>query len=193
MALRVQGLATVERAATATGLPHRTVVERLGKLAADEYVKERSGRLCGYALTPSGITVLDELLSEEGLRTSDALHECYDAFMVLNQRVLKICSDWQVRRHAGVEEPNDHADPAYDHGVIERLEQLHGRASKCIASMSGCAARYTPYGPRFDACIDRLVAGDHAAFTAPIAESYHTVWFELHQDLLLTLDLKREG
>jgi hypothetical protein len=35
------------------------------------------------------------------------------------------------------------------------------------------------------------MAGDRAAFTAPLVESYHTVWFELHQDLLLTLGRQR--
>ncbi len=35
--------------------------------------------------------------------------------------------------------------------------------------------------------------GDARAFTAPLAESYHTVWFELHQDFLLTLGLEREA
>ena len=49
-----------------------------------------------------------------------------------------------------------------------------------------------PYRTRLDVCVTRLSDGDQTAFTAVMAESYHTVWFEMHQDLLLTLGRERE-
>jgi hypothetical protein len=61
-----------------------------------------------------------------------------------------------------------------------------------MRKMSACAPRFAPYGTRLDSCVERVMAGDKSAFTAPLKESYHTVWFELHQDLLLTLGLERE-
>jgi len=106
--------------------------------------------------------------------------------------VLRVSSDWQLRRDGGVEAPNDHSDPHYDTEVIDRLAELHDSTRKCLQAVAGCAPRYAPYLERLDSCVERLRAGDHAAFTAPLAESYHTVWFELHQDLLLTLGLERE-
>jgi hypothetical protein len=36
-----------------------------------------------------------------------------------------------------------------------------------------------------------VLTGDHDWFTKPILASYHTVWFELHEDLLATLGLDR--
>jgi hypothetical protein len=138
------------------------------------------------------MTTLDELLADEGLRSSTDLKDCYERFMQLNPRVLKVSSDWQVRREGGIDTPNDHTDAAYDEEVIERLCSLHSRTCTCMAMITEAAPRFGTYGPRFDACVERLRSGDHSAFTAPLAESYHTVWFELHQDLLLTLGLERE-
>jgi hypothetical protein len=185
MALRVQGVATPERLATAVG---EDASAKVAELVAGGFASERTGRLAGFSLTPQGIEQLDKLLADEGLRTSESVKDCYDTFLSINNRVLKISSDWQVRE--GV--PNDHSDSFYDEDVIERLAGLHERVRSCMEKLSGCAPRLGPYGRRLDSCIERLQKGDHSAFTAPLAESYHTVWFELHQDLLLTLGLERE-
>ena len=192
MTLRVQGLSSVERAATALGVDTEDVALRLKALAQSELAAERTGKLAGFTLTPAGIAKLDELLASEGMRGDEQLCDCYERFLQLNPRVLKICSDWQTRRERGVEVPNDHSDAAYDYSVVERLVALHDRARECLQMMSGRSPRFAPYVARLEACVKRLEEGDRRAFTAPLAESYHTVWFELHQDLLLTLGLERE-
>jgi hypothetical protein len=191
MALRVQGISTAERAGIAAGCPADVAAEALASFAARELCEARGGG--GFALTPAGAAELDALLEAEGLCGSEALHRCYERFLGLNERVLKVSSDWQLRRDGGVEVPNDHSDASYDEEVIERLGELHDRARLCLGAIAGCGGRFAPYGARLDSCVERLRAGDRAAFTAPLAESYHTVWFELHQDLLLTLGLEREG
>lgn len=190
MALRVQGMASAERAAVAAGCDPGAAQTQLDGFVARELCVERAGR--GFTLTKAGTQALDKLLADEGLRGSETLTECYERFLGLNKRVLKVSSDWQLRRDGGVEVSNDHSDPHYDEEVIERLAQIHDRARLCLEAMSGCVERFRPYLNRLDSCVDRLRAGDKKAFTAPLAESYHTVWFELHQDLLLTLDLQRE-
>ncbi len=192
MALRVQGIAGAERASAALGVDAEAAAQGLAALAGAELATERVGRIAGFTLTPTGSEKLDKLLAEEGLRASEAMSDCYDKFILLNNRVLKVSSDWQVRTDGGTEQANDHSDAAYDDSVIQRLVELHARATKCVAGLSDCAQRYATYGTRFDACIERLLAGDRKAFTGVMCESYHTVWFELHQDLLLTLGLKRE-
>ena len=188
MALRVQGVASPERVAAATGDDVAHVASKLGELATAGYATERTGRLAGFTLTPDGSAHLDKLLADEGLRASEGLKDCYDQFMAVNNRVLKLSSDWQVRDGS----PNDHSDAIYDEEVIERLAGLNERVRSCMGKIVACAPRFAPYGLRLDSCVERLQAGDKSAFTAPLAESYHTVWFELHQDLLLTLGLERE-
>lgn len=193
MALRVQGIASCERVADAVGQTPSAAEDQLRTLASDALAEERTGRIAGFTLTAEGSGRLDELLEAEGLRDSVELKEAYDRFLQLNERLLKICSDWQIRRIGGAEQPNDHSDAAYDGAVIDRLDEMHERARVFLKKIAACAARFAPYAPRLDACVERLVTGDARAFTAPLAESYHTVWFELHQDFLLTLGLEREA
>lgn len=193
MALRVQGIASAQRVADAVADTPRPAEERLRALASSALAEERSGRIAGFTLTAEGSARLDELLAAEGLGDSVELKEAYDRFLQLNERLLKICSDWQVRRLGGLEQPNDHSDAAYDYAVIDRLAEMHERARVFLRKIGACAPRFAAYGPRLDACVERLLTGDPKAFTAPLAESYHTVWFELHQDFLLTLGLEREA
>jgi hypothetical protein len=188
MALRVQGIASPERVAAATGDDTADVAAELTRLASSGYADERTGRVAGFALTITGSDQLDNLLVAENLRESEGLKDCYELFLTLNNRVLKLSSDWQLRDGA----PNDHSDPSYDEGVIDRLSELNDGVRACMRKIVGCAPRFAPYASRLDDCVERLLAGDTSAFTKPLAESYHTVWFELHQDLLLTLGLKRE-
>jgi hypothetical protein len=189
MALRTQGLASVPRAAVAAGVDTDAAAKALADFADSGLAKLREGRATGYMLLPPGSARLDELLSDEGLRSSDALADGYDRFMQLNTRVLKVCSEWQLRED---DVPNDHSDRDYDAAVIDRLTELHRRCAKGVGAFAEHAQRYGPYSARLDDCVERLHAGDTAAFTAVLAESYHTVWFELHQDLLLTLGRERE-
>jgi pyruvate,orthophosphate dikinase len=192
MVLRVQGISSAERAACALGVDAEEATVRLKALVGEDLAKERTAPPVGFTLTPAGLETLDELLVSEALKGDEQLCACYELFMRLNKRVLKLSSDWQVRRERGVEVPNDHSDPAYDYAVIERLIGLHDRARACISKIAECSPRFAAYVGRLESCAERLERGDTAAFTAPLAESYHTVWFELHQDLLLTLGLKRE-
>jgi hypothetical protein len=186
MALRVQGIARAERASVATGCD---VTRQLQTLVDADFAKERTGRVSGFTLTPAGVDRLEKLLADEGMRTSERLVDAYDKFLLLNKRVLRVCSDWQLRNG---DEPNDHSDAEYDETVLSRLEEIDKRAQPCVAELAACTSRFAPYGPRLAACVERLREGEHEAFTGVRDESYHTVWFQLHQDLLLTLGLKRE-
>lgn len=194
MALRVQGISPADRAAVAAGIETDEAERRLTTFVDDGLATFRDkGRVQGFTLTPVGVDALDKMLAAEGLRGDEELVDAYDRFLLVNQRVLRVCSDWQVRREGGVEEPNDHSDPSYDGAVIDRLAELNGSARTVLDRKAARASRFGTYRARLDDCVERLLAGDTKAFTAPLAESYHTVWFELHQDLLLTLGLQRES
>lgn len=177
MALRVQGIASVERAAVALCVTPGEAKERLEALVTKDLAKERTGRLAGYALTPAGVERLDELLAEEGLRTSEGLRDCYDRFTTVDPQVKRICSRSQIEGPAA---------------ALDDLLALHDRSKVCLRKIVGCAPRYGAYESRLESCVQRLLEGDDSAFTKPLAESFHQVWWELHQDLLLTLGLERE-
>lgn len=86
---------------------------------------------------------------------------------------------------------NDHSDKKYDQGVIVRLEKIHLDALAAVTQLSNGLARLAMYGPRLTNALARVQAGEQAAFARPMADSYHDIWMELHQDLLVTLQLER--
>ena len=44
--------------------------------------------------------------------------------------------------------------------------------------------RLAPYQARFDHAVEQLRTGDTSYVARPIMDSYHTVWFELHEELI---------
>jgi hypothetical protein len=59
------------------------------------------------------------------------------------------------------------------------------------AAMVPSLGRLVRYGDRLSDAVDGLRRGDRDKFTKPLSDSYHDIWMELHQDLILTLGLQR--
>jgi hypothetical protein len=177
MTLRVQGIAAVERAAVGLGMQPAEAKTHLDDLVARELASERTGRLPGFSLAPGGVDALDKLLAEEGLRASQDLRDAYERFLVVDPLVKRACSKAQI--------------DGFDTG-LDDLTKVNDKARVVLRKIVAAAPRYANYRSRLESCMTRLLEGDATAFTKPLAESYHQVWWELHQDLLLTLGLERE-
>ena len=87
--------------------------------------------------------------------------------------------------------PNDHHDPGYDAAVVERLAAVHDRVDPICAELAGVLRRFDGYGTRLGDALARVRVGEHDWFTSVRLASYHTVWFELHENLLATLGIER--
>jgi hypothetical protein len=142
-------------------------------------------------ITPEG-RVADRAWArcEAGSEVEERVHRAFDRFLVLNAELLRLCSDWQVNREGT---PNDHRDPAYDWSVIERLGSLDERAGAVARHAGAAVARLASYRSRLRAARVLVEDGKHEWFTSPRIDSYHTVWMQWHEDLLLTLGLERES
>jgi hypothetical protein len=125
---------------------------------------------------------------EAGSDVEASTRRVYERFLPLNVELLRVCNDWQVRR-AGV--PNDHTDVEYDWAVIDRLRSIHERTSPLTRSMATKIERFAAYRTRLRDALRRVEDGDTDWFTSPRIDSYHTVWMQLHEDLLLALGLDR--
>ena len=192
-ALRLKGFAEPAALAAASGLTVDEIDGHLAGLAGDDLVLRREGRVSGWQLTPAGKARHAEEVAEEIERSGAraAVDGAYRRFLDLNGDVLGICTAWQMREQGGRQTVNDHGDPAYDGEVVRRLVAVHGQARPVTDDLGAGLARFGRYGDRLGAALDRIVAGDGSWFTKPIVDSYHTVWFELHEDLLSTLSLER--
>ena len=58
------------------------------------------------------------------------------------------------------------------------------RADPVVDDLARTLDRYGTYGPRLRRAVARVEAGEGDWFTKPSLPSYHTVWFELHEDLI---------
>ena len=190
--LRCIGFASLDRIAEASGRSVDDVRDELIDLGAAGLAKLTPGDFGGWGLTDAGRAADAERIADEldtaGAR--EAVHNDFERFLVLNPKLLDICTAWQMRPVGGTTMPNDHSDPAYDGRVLDRLSDIDRRVQPIIADLSSELSRFGLYRSRLAGALDRVEAGD-IAYVADNTSSYHTVWFQLHEDLLVTLGLSR--
>jgi hypothetical protein len=183
-----------DRLAVASGLEPTVAAFVLRELARRGLVSHDPGLFGGWSMTEAGrradLAWVTEELAASG-RRGDAEH-AYQAFLRLNPLVLDLCRDWQMQIVAGAPVLNDHTDPDYDAGVIDRLMRLDDEAQAVLEPLAGALPRFGMYKSRLAEALGRVVAGDTAYLTDGV-ESYHAVWFQLLEDLLVTLGLTRDG
>lgn len=189
-ALRIKGFAKSDVVAEVADLPVAVVEEHLSDLKGREWAMFREARML-WQLTPLGREEhKTALVADVGhLHIADDLRESYESFLGVNERFKSLCGEWQLRDGA----PNDHADAAYDRAVIDRLVGLNEAALPLVEKMGGILLRLAPYGPRLASTCERVVGGESNMFTGVMCGSYHDVWMELHEDLILTQGIDRSA
>jgi hypothetical protein len=170
--------------------PALDVVRRAGWARTVE-----GSHLSGWTLTAAGRVEGERLLADELDATGgrELVMAAHEEFVPLNVRLLEVCTAWQVVRIEGVEMPNDHSDEARDIWVLERLAHLHAEARPVLRRIADVLERFGGYERRLGHALERTLSGNSEWFTRPGIDSYHTVWFELHEDLLATLGLSRNA
>ncbi|MDQ2649614.1 MAG: transcriptional regulator [Actinomycetota bacterium] len=191
--LRLKGFADAAAVSASLGLPEAEATALLEQFVADELATKREGRLSGYTLTPAGRAEHLALLTAELEATGaqPAIHDAYTRFLKINGDLLGICTAWQLREVDGESIINDHSDPAHDAAVIEQLADLHANVSPICDDLGAALPRFANYRERLGSALAKVQAGEVDWFTKPMIPSYHTVWFELHEDLLATLGIDR--
>jgi hypothetical protein len=185
--LRLKGRASAQDVAAATGLGAAEAGRVLTQLAGSGDVRALGDK---FMLLAPGRDRLSALLAQEreGVDRA-AVQELYEQFTAVNQDFKALASDWQLRDG----EPNDHSDPGYDAAVLSRLGPVHNRVLPILDRVAQQAPRLAPYGARLDSAYVRVGAGEHSWLLTPLIDSYHTVWFELHEELLHLAGLAREA
>jgi hypothetical protein len=153
----------------------------------------KSGLLIdGKALrvSPDGRVRLDELLVAERKQIDTAaLAAVYADFRAVNAEFKALVTDWQLKDGR----PNTHDDTAYDAAVLARLDDVHQRVTPIVTAAAAQLPRLSHYSAKLQAALDNVRDGDTAWLSRPLIDSYHTVWFELHEELILAAGLTRES
>lgn len=184
-AIRLKGrVSEADLAATLNEKP-ADVSATLAQLAADGLLVEGKA----LRLSPEGRERLDALLADErSVIDQKALAASYDDFRAVNSEFKALMSDWQLKDG----QPNTHDDPEYDATVLSRLDDVHQHALPIINAVSALMPRLGAYADKLDSALAKVKAGDTTWLARPIIDSYHTVWFELHEELISASGLTRE-
>ncbi|MEV6347166.1 transcriptional regulator [Actinoplanes sp. NPDC051851] len=195
--IRASGMARATAISQRTGIAEDKVTELLGDFEAYGWVTHVAfGDTSGWTLTERGRDEDGRRLAAELDRAGarHAVEQGHAIFETLNGRLVKACTDWQLRPTAGDRlATNDHRDTQWDEGVLDELTTLDGELKELIAALAVVLARFGDYHERFSSALARARAGEQQWVAGIGVPSCHAVWMELHEDLLSTLGIPRDA
>lgn len=177
--------------AALAGVPAGAAQGELDAAVATGRAVEAKG---AYALTPLAGVALQAryALSFADLRGDAGFVAAYEGFERINRNLKQIITDWQTLDVGGRKVANDHSDKTHDEAVIDRLGAMHEQAEPVLARLAQGLARLKYYGDKLLAALEAAEDGDHEWISDIRRDSYHTVWFELHEELLRIMGRERE-
>ncbi|MFF1816783.1 transcriptional regulator [Kribbella sp. NPDC058245] len=140
----------------------------------------------GWSLTESGRAENERGLAAELGSDADTVSTAYSAFLPLNGRLQAACTQWQLKPAPGDAMAfNDHTDPAWDQAVLDELAAIGQELTPLATQLTATLDRFAGYDTRYTrahqaGCVDSTTV-----------DSCHRVWFELHEDLIATLGVRR--
>ncbi len=188
--LAIKGYVMPDMLGSALGLSADEAQGLLDRLIADGIAKETGGM---FSLTDDGKGLGVEMIaSDRETWGADAAADALDGFLALDGRMKEVVTAWQMKEVGGEPVLNDHADAEYDAEVLAQLAQLHADATSWVTPLIGGLPRLAAYAARLDAAAAAAAAGDPLYIASPRVDSYHGVWFELHEDLIRLAGKTRE-
>ena len=73
--------------------------------------------------------------------------------------------------------------------ILFYIVELDKQTQPMCASLAEQLERFASYGSRFTHALEMVLEGDTDWIAKPMMESYHTVWFELHENFFSTFYL----
>jgi hypothetical protein len=192
---RVLGFASVDRVAARYGLDPDEVEDVLLAHGTRGWVGHaRFADAGGWHLTEAGRVEGERRLAAElaAAGALGAVTTAHQRFLPLNRRFARACTNWQVRPMAGdPSAANDHDDWGWDDRVLRTLDAVGRALPEVTTPLASALRRFEGYDDRFAAALARVNAAQPQWIDAPDVDSCHTVWVQLHEDLLATLGIPR--
>jgi len=189
--LAVKRHAGAKAVAALVGVDESRVNRMLADAVASGRAIEAKG---GFALTPLARLAVEGRYSLHfgELRDNAPFVAAYESFERINRTLKQVITDWQTLEVAGNRVANDHSDAAHDESVIGRLGRVHEQVEPVLAAMAAHLPRLDIYSRKLLAALEAAEDGDRGWVSDVRRDSYHTVWFELHEDLLRIMGQTRE-
>lgn len=194
-ALRLMGMANDGSLTRRFGLDRALVSDFLLDYEARGWVQRVAfADLTGWTLTALGRDENARLIADE-LEATGVRHQVasvHGRFVPLNGRFLVAVTSWQIRPLPG--EPlaaNDHSDWRWDERVLGDLRSLLRGVRPLCSELELVLDRFRGYPARMTHALDMVDQGERSWVDRPSGDSLHSVWCELHEDLLATLAINR--
>ena len=193
--VRIQGMVDDDAVALRFGLDQADTRELLLDGEAYGWVRQAAfGKTAGWSMTDRGRAEDDRRLAEEladaGARP--VVEQVHETFGPLNARLLQACTDWQLRPEGSDRlTPNTHTDREWDAAVLAELEDLDAELVSLVSELGSALTRFEGYDTRFAAALGKARAGRGEWVAGVGVGSCHSVWMELHEDLISTLGIER--
>jgi hypothetical protein len=179
MGLRVRGRADGAEVARAAGCSTADAAAVLaGAKARGAVVPLAHGASGVLTLSAAGHDELTRLLAAESFDRA-ALAALYERFLVVDRELKQAITTWQL------------ADEARKSAAQAAVMAVAATAGGVAAALAEVAARLAPYPGRLATAAGAIATGDPRFVASPRVDSLHQVWFELHEDLLVTLGRSR--
>lgn len=189
--IAVKKYATVDDICSVSGLKSDTVTELVAQAVSKGRASEANGK---YLLTPTGQVTLKAAYSKAygALRRDENFVEAYEDFERINNDLKQAITEWQTIEIGGQTVINDHSDADYDSEVIDLIGDIHERVYIVFERLGRQESRLRRHREKLLSALEKAEDGDIRWVSDATIESYHTVWFELHEDLLRIMGRERE-
>ena len=182
--LRVRGFVTPDGFRESLGTHPAEILAELVASGQVRHIEKRDM----YGLLPPGKERQEALIdSYAGPDVQVGIKAHYARFLELNEVFKQLCTEWQVRGDT----QNDHTDASYDADCVDRLTQLCADSHPTIDGFASALPRMARYAPRLDESAAKVAAGETKLFTGVMCGSFHDVWMELHEDLIVLQRINR--
>lgn len=135
--------------------------------------------------TEAGSAALERWYAKDrsglGEQDRDAIVE---RFRPLDMEVKRLATRWQ--------DADGRDDWDGRMSVIEALTTLHDNMKTFVSDHRARLPRFEEFAARLETAIGKILDGETDYVVSARLPSYHTVWFEFHEDLLRTLERQRD-
>jgi pyruvate,orthophosphate dikinase len=181
--LEIKGFASGELLAPALEVSLRALEEAIEELASTGLISADRPQLIG--LTEAGRARATALLQADRAALGlEAATRALDAFQAFDARVKAMVTNWQLRPIGDELVPNDHSDAVWDEAVFVGLAELFDEAGSWLEMLVPRLPRLGTYAGRLGRALEAAREGDGRFVASPRVDSFHSIWFELHEDLI---------
>jgi hypothetical protein len=170
-----------------TGFGSEEIVTCLSKFKEEGIVvKEMYEGREKWKITPAGEKIANSYrqLMLAGTAQKEAVTKKFEHFEnFFNVRLKEFVTDWQMKIVEGAPVLNDHSDSEYDSAILRQIFDLHENVIRTLEEMVSAIPMLKNYIGRLNFAIEKLREGKLDYLTKN-KESYHNIWFELHESIL---------